>query len=68
MEGLDAKIEAIFSNKLKTLTKKFIYSMANYDENMIEKKGMLMEGITTHIVAIRNGVVVVEPPICDSKR
>jgi len=35
---------------------------------MVEKKGMLMEGNTTHIVAIRNGAVVVEPPICDSKR
>jgi len=29
VEGLDTKIEAIFSGKLKTLTKKFIYSMAN---------------------------------------
>lgn len=68
VEGLDTKIEAIFSGKLKTLTKKFIYSMANYDENQIDCKGMLMEGNTTHIVAIRNGLVIVEPPICDSKR
>lgn len=42
--------------------------MANFDENQIDQKGMLMEGNTTHIVAIRNGVVIVEPPICDSKR